>query len=409
MKYGLIGEKLSHSFSKIIHDRLGDYGYELCEVAPEELDSFMTKRDFLGINVTIPYKQAVIPYLDFIDNSAKRIGAVNTVVNRDGKLFGYNTDYYGMIALLNHAGIEPVGKKAAILGTGGTAKTAYAVLRSTGADIIIFAGRKKRVGNTDYEELISRHSDAEIIINTTPLGMYPYLFSSAVKLDSFSRLSGVLDAVYNPLNTTFIQEARKKGARAEGGLYMLVAQAVYASEFFFDKKYPEDIIERIYNEIKEEKENIVLIGMPASGKSTVGKILAKRLGRRLIDTDELIEERAGMPIKEIFDAKGEDEFRRIESEVIKELSKETSLIISTGGGAILREENISALKFNGKLYFIDRPLQDLVPTESRPLSSTKEQIEKRFSERYELYLAACDKRIDADCTPEAVADKILEK
>ena len=409
MKYGLIGESLSHSFSKIVHHKLGDYSYELCEIAPESLGSFMKERDFLGINVTIPYKEAVIPYLDYVDYSAKSIGAVNTVVNRDGKLYGYNTDYHGLRALFEYAGIDPIDKKAAILGAGATSKTAYAVLRHLGADMIITAGRKRRIGNMDYAELIEKHCDTEIIVNTTPLGMRPFITEAAVDLSYFHNLSGVIDVVYNPLNTTLVQQAKELGVRAETGLYMLIAQAVYASELFFDIKYPKDTIEKIHRQIKQDTENIVLIGMPASGKSTVGRILADRLGRRLIDTDELIEQRVGMTVREIFDTKGEEEFRRLEGEAIGSICKETSLIISTGGGAILRKENLSALRYNGKLFFIDRPLENLIPTDTRPLSSSREAIEARYNERYGIYCSVCDKRIDADCSPKEVADKILEK
>ncbi len=411
MKYGLIGEKLGHSFSKEIHKKFGDYEYQLCEIAKDELDSFMKKKDFLGINVTIPYKEAVIPYLDWIHEPAKEIGAVNTVIQYEGKLYGYNTDYCGMRELFDHAGIEVAGKKAAILGSGGTSKTAFVVLKSLGADKIIKVSRSGKDGAVTYDQLYKDHSDVEIIVNTTPMGMYPNISGCPVDLSELKCLSGVIDAVYNPINTTLVQKARKLGIKTEGGLYMLVAQATAASELFLDENgnsHPY-FINKVYEEIKAAKENIVLIGMPASGKTTVGKILAERLERRFVDTDELIEEKIGMSIKEYFECFGEEKFRRIESEIIGSLAGENSLVIATGGGAILREENVSALKYNGKLYFIDRPLDLLVPTESRPLSSDRASVEMRYKERYSIYCDVCDVRIDAMGDAETVAEKIPEK
>lgn len=408
MKYGLIGEHLGHSFSKVIHEMLSDNLYELREIARDELDCFMRSGDFSGINVTIPYKESVIPYLNGIDEGAKKIGAVNAIVNRGGMLYGYNTDFYGMRALILHAGIEVDGKKAAILGSGGTSRTATAVLNSLGAKEILRVSRSGRDGSLTYEELYEKHSDTEIIVNTTPLGMFPDIDTVAIDISGFDKLSGVVDAVYNPLRTRLVLDAGERGITAVGGLYMLVAQAVRASEIFLDKKYDNDVIDKIYHKIKSDKENIVLIGMPASGKSTVGKILAKKTGRILVDTDELIVKKAGIEIKEIFARFGEAKFREIESEVIREISGNGALIIATGGGAILRCENVRDLKKNGRLYFIDRPLEKLIPTESRPLSSDREAIKRRYDERYDIYCSVCDERIDADCEADSVADKILE-
>lgn len=410
MKYGLIGERLGHSFSKEIHAKLGDYEYELCEIARDELDGFMKRRDFIGINVTIPYKEAVIPYLDLIHESAKEIGAINTIINHEGKLYGYNTDYFGMRALFDHAGIDPRGKKAVILGSGGTSKTAEVVLRSLGAGYILKVSRSSKDGAISYEELYTKHLDAEIIINTTPMGMYPNVYDCPAYLKKFTKLSGVIDAVYNPINTTLIQTARKMGIKAEGGLYMLVAQAALASELFLNENRNTSpyYLNKAYEEIKAKKENIVLIGMPASGKSTVGKILSQKLGRRLVDTDELIIEKIRMEIKDYFTLYGEEKFRQAEAEVISELASQNSLIIATGGGAILREDNISNLRYNGRICFIDRPLHKLVPTDTRPLSSDRESIEKRYNERYSIYCDCCDVHINADCDLETVAEKILE-
>lgn len=408
MKYGLIGERLGHSFSKIIHERLGDYKYELLELKRDEVATYIQGRDFLGINVTIPYKETVIPYLDYIDEAAREIGAVNTVVNRDGKLYGYNTDFYGMRALIERCGIEIAGKKAVILGTGGTQKTAKAVLTAMGAGEILVTSRRKSEGTITYDELYSEHSDAEIIINTTPVGMYPNAGVSAVDVSKFDKLGGVVDAVYNPLSTELVLSARERGIKAEGGLYMLVAQAVRAAEIFLDKKYPRQIIEKIYRGLCQEKENIVLIGMPSSGKSSVGKRLGELLGRELLDTDTLIRENVGREIPDIFKEEGEEKFRDYESDAIRSASARGGIIIATGGGAILRAQNVRSLKSNGRLYFIDRPLEMLIPTSDRPLSSSREAIEKRYKERYPIYTAVCDEHIDGGGTVDEVAERILE-
>ncbi len=408
MKYGLIGERLGHSFSKSIHRQLG-YEYELREIAKGELGDFMLKRNFLGINVTIPYKEAVIPYLDEIDESAREIGAVNTVVNRDGRLYGYNTDFFGMRRLFDHAGVDACGKKAVILGSGGTSKTARAVLSALGAREIIRVSRVGKDGAISYEELYKSHTDAEIMVNTTPLGMYPSIDSCPVDLSNFDRLTGVIDAVYNPIKTTLVQEAKGRCVAAEGGLYMLTAQAVRASEHFLGKSYADGVIDEIYRDILRQNEGIVLIGMPASGKSTVGRMLSERLGKEFIDTDELIVGRIKMSIGEYFSRYGEAEFRKREAEVIDELSPNGSYVIATGGGAVLNKNNLKRLRHLGRLYFIDRPLESLMPTSDRPLSSDREAMRQRYTERYPIYLGECDERIDADCDTLSVAEKILER
>ncbi len=408
MKYGLIGERLGHSYSKIVHGMIADYDYELCEISPDGLDDFMKAKDFLGINVTIPYKEKVIPYLDEIDESAREIGAVNTIVNRDGRLYGYNTDFYGMKALFAHAGIDAKGCKAVILGSGGTSKTARAVLKELGATDVVRVSRSGKDGAITYKDMGQGYLDAEIVVNTTPVGMYPEILDMPVAMLSFNKPRGIIDAIYNPLRTMTVMEGSAYGARAEGGLYMLVAQAVRASEIFLDTQYPAGTTERVYEELLRQKENIVLIGMPASGKTTVGKILAERLGRRFIDTDEEIVKLMGMSISDIFKTEGEWYFRQLEREVIEKYAAESSLVIATGGGAVLRAMNIYALKMNGRLFFIDRPPEKLIPTESRPLSNDRESIEKRYNERYSVYCKSCDARIDADCDAESVADKIME-
>lgn len=407
MKYGCIGERLGHSFSKEIHSLIADYDYRLKELAPDEVEPFMKKADFLAINVTIPYKEKVIPYLYHVDEDAKLIGAVNTIVNRDGKLYGYNTDFYGMSELAGHAGISFDGKKVLILGTGGTSKTAYAVAMAHGAREVLKASRTPSETAISYTDVYKYHTDSEIIINTTPVGMYPNIFNKPIELSKFHSLIGVLDAVYNPLNTPLILEAKKLGVCAEGGLYMLVAQGVRASEIFTDTKYDDSVLDSVYAKILADKQNVVLIGMPASGKTTVGKILAQKLGRRLVDTDEVIVDKHGKEIPDIFAEVGEGGFRDFESCAISEISAFGSSVIATGGGAVLRRENVDALSENGKIYFIDRPLDMLIPTDDRPTASTKEAIEKRYGERYGIYRASADVTVDGSHSASEVAEEIL--
>ena len=408
MKYGCIAEKLSHSFSKEIHGQLFDYEYELKELRPDEVDEFLTKKDFFAINVTIPYKQTVIPYLDEIDETSKMIGAVNTIVNKGGKLFGYNTDFLGMKALIDRAGIKLAGKKVLIAGSGGTSKTAKAVAKSMGAGEIITLSRTEKQGLVTYEDAKKYHSDAEIFINTTPCGMYPNIYNSVIDIADFPKLSGVVDAVYNPLCSKLVCDAREKGINAVGGLYMLVAQAAFAAEKFIDTAVPVGKIEAVYKRILKSKQNIVLVGMPGSGKTTVGKILAEKLGMTFCDSDSEIVSREQREITEIFASDGEAYFRDMESSVIKEISARQNLVIATGGGAVLRRENIEMLRENGKIYFLDRPLADLVATDDRPLSSTTAALEQRYNERYGIYLAASDAHIKDPKTADQAAKKIIE-
>jgi len=406
MKYGLIGEHLGHSYSKEVHALLSDYDYELCEIARNELDSFMRKADFKAINVTIPYKEKVIPYLSYIGDEAKMIGSVNTIINRDGKLYGYNTDFFGMTSLIDKMHLSLIGKKTVILGTGGTSKTALAVARSLGSNPIITVSRTKKDGSIDYNELMSDHLDAEIIINTTPVGMYPNNFSSPIDIAPFEKLEGVIDAIYNPIRTKLIVSALEKGIKAEGGLYMLVAQAVYASEIFLGTKYPKEKLNKIFKKIKRKKENIVLIGMPASGKTTLSNLIAKELSREAYDTDQMIVSTRGRSIPEIFETDGEIAFREYESNEIANVSLQNNLIIATGGGAVLKKDNVRMLKQNGVIFFIDRPCEKLVPTSDRPLARDIEAIRKRYKERYSIYVESADVVIDADDIPTNIAKKI---
>ena len=371
-KYGCIGKKLTHSFSKEIHARLADYEYELIELTEEEIPAFFEKKDFEAINVTIPYKQTVIPYLDSVSEIARRIGAVNTIVNRDGKLCGYNTDYYGMKALIERVGLDIKGRKVLVLGTGGTSKTARVVSADMGASEVLTVSRNKTDEYITYSEAVSLHSDANIIINTTPLGMYPDCESKPIDVTAFSRLEGVIDAVYNPLCTNLVLDAKKNGIKAECGLYMLVMQAVVAVEKFLNTEISKDAADKVFASVYASKENIVLTGMPGSGKSTVGKLINVD-GYEFIDTDAEIEKLCGCSIKELIASKGEKYFRDLESEVIREVSSESCRIISTGGGAILREENVRCLKRNGKLFFINAELSRLRATDDRPLSDTEDK------------------------------------
>lgn len=409
MEYGLIGEKLPHSFSKEIHEKLAGYDYQLKELTPAQLPAFLEKRDFKGINVTIPYKQAVIPYLDELDPKAAAIGAVNTIVNRDGKLYGYNTDYDGMVALIRHAGLSLEGKTVLILGTGGTSKTAMAVAKDLGAASVQRVSRTPRDEAISYEE--AARLPVQILINTTPSGMYPNPDGQPMDLSRFGWLEGVLDAVYNPLRTRLVLQARDNGARAQSGLYMLVAQAAAASELFLGESLPQGTLGRVYRTIHGEKQNIVLTGMPGSGKSTVGRILAREMGREFVDTDTEVIRLAKKPIADIFAQRGESGFRELESQVIEQLSQRTGLVIATGGGAILRAENVRRLRQNGRIYFLDRPLEDIKPSDDRPLSRDREALEKRYAERYPRYVAAADTGIpvrgDADSVAQAIREEFL--
>ena len=373
MEYGCIGEHLTHSFSKEIHKCLADYEYEIKEIPKEELDSFMQAADFKAINVTIPYKQAVIPHLFWVSDTAKKIGAVNTIVNRNGKLYGYNTDFYGMTSLINENGITITGKKVLVLGSGGTSKTAVCVAEGLGAREIQVVSRTSGEGVITYQEAYKNHRNAEIIINTT----------------------GVIDAIYNPLRSRLVLDAEVLGIKAVGGLYMLVAQAAKASEKFIGTALNTEKTKAVYETLLAAKQNIVLTGMPACGKSTIGEKLSVLTGKPFIDTDSLIAEKAGKSIPEIFEEAGEIGFRTLEAEVIAEISPLGGYVIATGGGAILNPQNVLNLKANGRIYYIDRPLSWLTATKDRPLSSNRADLEKRYSERYEIYKSTADVVISA--------------
>lgn len=407
MKYGLIGEKLSHSWSCEIHEKIGGYSYELCELSPENLGTFMKKRDFCGINVTIPYKRDVIPYLDGISEGAKAIGAVNTVVNRDGKLYGYNTDIIGMEALLKKNRINPSGKKTVILGTGGTSETATTLAKKLGAAEIIKVSRKKTDFATDYGTLKKEHSDAEIIINTTPVGMYPASDGMPLDLSDFRCLEGVCDVIYNPLRTRLVQAAEKLGIPATGGLYMLCAQAVAAAALFKNSEIDLSVATEVYGYILNKRRNVFLIGMPTSGKSTVGRKAASYANMPFCDTDVIFKEKYGKTPAECICENGESRFRKAESEIIAELSKPKGRMIATGGGAVLSAENVVSMKKNGICVFLDRPLEKLFASSDRPLSSDREKLCRMYEEREPIYRAASDIHIKNCGTAEDVAEEII--
>ena len=409
MEYGCIAQRLGHSFSKEIHAKIDSYDYELRGAAPDELAAFLTARDFRGINVTIPYKQDVIPYLDEISDTARAIGAVNTIVNRGGKLYGDNTDFGGMTALIRRIGLDLCGKKVLVLGTGGTSKTAVAVATSLGAAWVKRISRQKKDGVLTYDEVYESHTDAQILINTTPVGMFPNTTGTPIQLDSFSRLEGVVDAVYNPRRTEFVQAAKARGIPGEGGLYMLVSQAVLAAKRFTDKTYPSDLTDTVFSALLAEKDNLVLTGMPGSGKTTIGKTAAAALGRTFVDLDDEIVRKAKCPIPQIFAEKGEKAFRDLESEVTREIGSRNGLVIATGGGCVLREENVRALRMNGRLLWIDRPLAQLVPTGDRPTANSIEKMRVLYAVRESIYRATADAIIPSDGNAEHVTAAVLTK
>ena len=403
MEYGLIGEKLGHSFSKIIHEMIADYIYELKEIAKDNLDSFMKNKEFKCINVTIPYKKAVLPYLDFISEEAKKIGCVNTIINKDGKLYGYNTDYYGLKLLIEKQNVNLKNKNVLVLGTGGTSLTAKAVLKDLGASNIYQTSRKVEDGLISYNDIYNY--DINYIVNTTPVGMYPNNLDKLIEVSKFKNLEGLVDVIYNPLNTNLVLDAKELGIKADGGLYMLIAQAVYAIKLFKNIEIPNSKIDEVYNKLLKEKQNIVLIGMPSCGKSTIAKELEKRLNKAVYDSDTEVERIINTTISDFIKSNGETNFRNIESSVIENLSKQNGLIISTGGGVILRRENMINLKQNGLIIFIDRSLELLTPTSSRPLTSNIFDLKKKYSERIGLYKKYADIIVKNDSN---VEDAILE-
>lgn len=401
--YGLLGETLGHSFSPQIHACLGDYEYKLFEVAPEDLGDFLRSGSFEGLNVTIPYKKAVMPYLAEISENAKAIGSVNTItVLPNGTLRGDNTDYDGFLYLVRRSGIAVNGKKALVLGTGGASLPVKKVLSDLGAREIISISR---TGENNYQNL-EKHFDADLIVNTTPVGMYPNNLQSPLSLDGFTQLSGVLDIVYNPQKTQLILDAEQRGIPAFSGLTMLVAQAKRAAELFLNTNIDDRKNDEIYETLSRQMKNIVLVGMPGCGKSTVGKALAKRLSRPFFDADQEIVKRAGKSIPEIFQIEGEAGFRKIETEVLFDLCRQSGAVIATGGGAVTVPKNHGILRQNSLVVFINRDIA-VLPTNGRPLSEQND-LHEMFRQRLPLYRAVCDYEVDGNSEIQTVTDRVAE-
>lgn len=402
LKCGLIGEKLGHSYSPAIHASLADYEYKLYELSREELPGFVKNGTWDGMNVTIPYKKTVLPMCDELSDRARRIGSVNTLVRRpDGSIYGENTDAYGFEALVRHSGIAVAGKKALVLGNGGAAASICVVLQELGAAVTVIS----RGGEDNYFNLY-RHEDAGIIVNTTPLGMYPNNGAAAVDLRAFPKCSGVLDVIFNPARTALLLQAESLGIPCAGGLYMLVAQAKRSSELFCGAEYDEGVIDSINARLQSEMQNTVIIGMPGSGKSTVAAALGEELGRKVYEADEIIAQRAGMSIPDIFAKEGEEGFRRRETEVLSDLGKLSGSVISTGGGCVTRQENYPLLHQNGTIICLERDL-DKLPKDGRPISQSSD-LKELYQRRLPMYRAFADAMVDNNGSLEDTVRKISE-
>lgn len=392
MKYGLIGEHLGHSFSKQIQTRIAeienvkDYDYQLVELDKEEFKEFMEKKDFKGINVTIPYKKDVIPYLDEMDESAKAIGAVNTIINVDSKLKGYNTDFGGFLYMVKAHNVHMEGKKVLIIGNGGACAAVKAVCKHENTKDIVIVSRSANRGAIGYDEMYTSHLDADIVVNTSPVGMFPNIVNAPIDVSWFHKLECVLDVVYNPILTRLCFEAQEADIKRVIGLEMLIAQAKYTFEIFENMSFDDSIIDEIKKEMLKDRCNIVLIGMPSAGKTTIGKMLEEKLGKEFFDLDDMIIAKAGKSIPEIFQESGETGFRAIETEVAIEASKMNNKIIATGGGVVKHKVNMDFLRLNGITIFIDRDIDKLISSDpNRPLSSSKQALQQMYKERYPLY------------------------
>ncbi len=401
MKCGLLGRKLGHSYSPQIHRYFGDYSFDLFEKEPEDLESFIKYGDFTGINVTMPYKKDVIPFLDELSPVAGKLGCVNTIVRRnDGTLFGHNTDYFGFVSLVHRSGICVSGKKVLVLGSGGASNTAVKALEELGAHVVVIS----RSGQHNYGNLYL-HQDTSVIVNTTPVGMYPQTGEAPLDLKQFPNLEGVLDVVYNPAKTQLLLDAEKLGLPHANGLWMLVAQAKEAAEYFGGKPIPDSRIETVYHKMSAQMQNIVLIGMPGCGKSTIASLLSQKLERKLVDTDAQIVKLAGKPIPEIFAADGEEVFRALETKVLSEFGKQSRLILSTGGGCVTKQRNYPLLHQNGCIFWLNRSLEQL-NTEGRPLSQTT-KLEDMFAVRKPMYEAFADHMVDNNGSCEDTVTQII--
>lgn len=377
MLYGLVGAHLPHSYSKIIHESLGKYAYELLELDSDSFKQFISGRQYGGLNITIPYKKAVLNLCDQVSDLADEIGAANTLYFQDGKLCCTNTDYDGFLYALHTCGIKLQNKKVLILGSGGTSLTAQKAALNTGAAQITVASRQPSQHQVSYDKL---PRDAEIIINTTPVGTYPNNDQKLLALKDFPKCAGVVDVIYNPLKTDLLRQAEELGLPTSNGIPMLVAQATAAAEFFTGEKF-QNKNQTLVKTLIRTIENIVLIGMPGCGKSTLGGILAEKLNKTFVDLDTEVEKIAGKTIPEIFSENGEDYFRRLETEVAMRFGKERSQVIATGGGTVLRPENMTALQQNGRTIFLQRDIESL-PTQGRPLSK---DLKSMYETRLPLY------------------------
>ena len=402
MKGGLLGRTLGHSYSPQIHAQLGSYAYDLFEKEPEQIEDFLRNGDWTGINVTVPYKKTVIPYLDELTPIAARMGAVNTIVRRGGKLIGHNTDYFGFLTMVRESGLSVSGKKVLVLGSGGASNTAVCVLQELGAEVVIIS----RSGENNYTNL-NLHADATVIVNTTPVGMYPNVGVSPVDLDLFPALEGVLDVIYNPARTALLLDAEKHGVVARNGLLMLVAQAKEAAEWFTGAPIGDAVIPAIHAMLRRQMENIILIGMPGCGKSTVGRRLAEVCGKQFVDADEEIVRMAKKSIPDIFAQDGEAVFRALETEALTALGKQSGLVIATGGGCVTKARNYPLLHQNSTIFWLKRDL-DKLPTDGRPLSQAN-RLSEMYAVRRPLYEAFADHIIGNDLTIEDALNAMKEK
>ena len=400
MRFGLLGRKLGHSYSPMIYDLLGGYRYDLYEREPEDIENLLRNEDFDGINVTMPYKKEVLQYLDEVDPLALRLGSVNTIVKRGGKLKGYNSDYFGFLSLVQRTKIDMAGRKVLVLGSGGASVTVCAVLEDLGAKAVVIS----RSGENNYGNL-HLHTDATVIVNTTPLGMYPNTGTAAVNVGDFPMLEGVLDVVYNPARTQLLLDCEKYGIPGWNGLWMLVAQARKSTEWFMDQQLPDEVVRTIHRALRDRMESIALIGMAGCGKSSIGRLLARETGKKFVDADTEIEALAGKSIPQIFAEDGEEAFRLLETQVLENLGKQSGLVIATGGGCVTRERNYPLLHQNSRIIWLKRCPARL-PTEGRPLSQ-KTTPAALYEERKPAYKAFSDASVDNDGTRGETLTQIL--
>ena len=405
MKFGLIGKDVRNSFSKSIHEQLG-YEYELISLKENELDEFFKNKDFKGINVTIPYKQSVLKYLDYVSPSVEKMGVCNCIVNEDGVLKGYNTDYDGVMYLIKKNDFDFKNKNVLILGSGGTCKTVSCVLKDLSVKNIFVASRNPKDNQYSYKDIYDL--DIDFVINTTPNGMIGYSDDLLVDLSEFKHLEGVIDVIYNPLRTTLLNEASKLDIQNTNGLDMLIYQAIRASELFTNSKVSDDVVLKIKSKVLLDKLNIVLIGLPGVGKTTLGKLVAEQFNKEFVDMDSLIVNKENMSINEIFERHDEAYFRNLESNLCKELESKNNLVISTGGGVILNKENVKSLAKNGLIIFLDKDLDLFTISNERPLTKNKEELKKIRDLRYNLYLSSCDVLVNINENLEKNIERIKE-